>query len=239
MLGFHIQFDVRNHPYASTMKRKSTSGLTIALLSFMIMIGIITGAWGFTFGRQALKGITQPAVSPVLGGSNQGKRSQGTTFLEEEDILEQVKADISGSKKVPSAEAKAGKPKSNSAPKNSQPKPASGFPIKSQDKDVTFEVRSARKQGDQLILDVTLTNSGSKSVQFLYTFLDITDEQGRILSGTTTGLPAELQPNSEAFSGTITIPNISLENAQKLSLKLQDYPDQDIKLEISDIPVTR
>lgn len=207
------------------------------------MIGIVSGAWGFTFGRKALKGITQPTISSVLGGSNnQGKRSQrGNTFLQEEDILEHVKAETSGSKKELGAEANADKPEPKSAPspKNSRPKPAPGFPIKSQDKDITFEVRSAHKQGDQLILDVVLTNSGSKSVQFLYTFLDITDEQGRVLSATTTGLPAELQPNSEAFSGTITIPGISLENAQKLSLKLQDYPDQDVKLEVSDIPVTQ
>lgn len=224
------------------MKRKSTSGLTIALLSFMLMIGIVSAAWGFTFGRKALKGITQPTIGPVFGASNQGKRPQGgSTFLQEEDILEHVKAETSGSKVQSSPEeASSNQPVSNPAPReSSQPKSAPGFPIKSQDEDVVFEVRSARKQGDQLILDVALTNNGSKSVQFLYTFLDITDEQGRVLSATTTGLPAELQPSSEAFSGTITIPDISLEDAQKLSLRLQDYPDQDIELEVSDVPVAR
>lgn len=232
----------------NTMQLKSPTRLTLALLSFMLAVGIISGVWGFDFGRKALKGITQPAISPVLGSNgSQGKRSQqGTTFLQEEEVLERVRAEVSGSKTRSGAEAlnKPGASQTGSdSPESTLPQPeennVQGLPVKSQNKDVTFEVRSVRRQGDQLILDVALTNSGSKPAQFLYTFLDITDEQGRVLSATTTGLPAELQPNGKAFSGTIMIPGIGLEDAQKLSLKLQDYPDQDINLEVSNIPVVR
>ncbi len=74
------------------MKLNSTVALTLLLLSSMFAVGAITGTWGYSFGRKALRGITQPALSPVLGGTtSQSKPRQGATFLREEDILKQVK----------------------------------------------------------------------------------------------------------------------------------------------------
>ncbi len=74
------------------MRLNSTIALTIILLASMLVVGTISGVWGFSFGRTALKGVTQPAISPVLGGAANRSKPQQATFVQEEDILEQVKA---------------------------------------------------------------------------------------------------------------------------------------------------
>lgn len=104
---------------------------------------------------------------------------------------------------------------------------------------MTLEVRSASQQGGSLLLNVSMKNEGSSAVRFLYSFLNITDDQGRALSAITEGLPGELPANGEEFSGTVSIPTALLENSQKISLTLTDYPDQKLQLKMSDIPVVR
>ncbi|MEQ9484441.1 hypothetical protein [Coleofasciculus chthonoplastes] len=113
------------------------------------------------------------------------------------------------------------------------------LPLKSQDRGVTLEVRSANLQGGSLLLDVSLKNEGDNPVRFLYSFLNVTDDKGRALSAITEGLPGELPSNSEEFSGTVSIPTALLDDAKALSLTLTDYPDQKLKLKMSEIPVAR
>ena len=64
-------------------------------------------------------------------------------------------------------------------------------------------------------------------------------EQGRALSAITEGLPGELPPDGQEYNGTVSIPSALIENAQKLSLTLTDYPDQRLQLKMSEIPVAR
>lgn len=113
------------------------------------------------------------------------------------------------------------------------------LPLKSQDRGVTLEVRSANIQGGSLLLDVSLMNEGDNPVRFLYSFLNVTDDKGRALSAITEGLPGELPSNGEEFSGTVSIPTALLDDAKALSLTLTDYPDQKLKLKMSEIPVAR
>lgn len=113
------------------------------------------------------------------------------------------------------------------------------LPLKSQDRGVTLEVRSANLQGGSLLLDVSLKNEGNNPVRFLYSFLNVTDDKGRALSAITEGLPGELPSNGEEFSGTVSIPTALLDDAKALSLTLTDYPDQKLKLKMSEIPVAR
>lgn len=113
------------------------------------------------------------------------------------------------------------------------------LPLKSQDRGVTLEVRSANLQGGSLLLDVSLKNEGDNPVRFLYSFLNVTDDKGRALSAITEGLPGELPSNGEEFSGTVSIPTALLDEAKALSLTLTDYPDQKLKLKMSEIPVAR
>jgi hypothetical protein len=84
-----------------------------------------------------------------------------------------------------------------------------------------------------------MKNDGSNPVRFLYSFLNVTDDQGRALSAITEGLPGELPANSQEFTGTVSIPTALLEDAKKLSLTLTDYPDQKLQLKMAEIPVNR
>lgn len=87
------------------MKVNSTVVLTLILLTLMFGAGIISAAWGFTLGREALKGVSQPDVSPASSLPNRKPLQQTSSdkvpvaILREEDILATVKARIEGSAK--------------------------------------------------------------------------------------------------------------------------------------------
>ncbi|WP_228036878.1 helix-hairpin-helix domain-containing protein [Cuspidothrix issatschenkoi] len=111
------------------------------------------------------------------------------------------------------------------------------FPITDESNGVTFSVESVSYSGGDLLIRVNMQNKGNNSVRFLYSLLDITDNKGRTLPFLTEHLPAELPPNSREFSGTMSIPTALLDDVNKISLSLMDYPDQKVKLEIVDIPI--
>lgn len=81
------------------MKFNITVALTFTLLALMFGAGVVSASWGFTLGREALKGITQPDVRPT---SNVGSRKGNTpgakeiVILKEEDIIKSVKRQIEG-----------------------------------------------------------------------------------------------------------------------------------------------
>ena len=114
------------------------------------------------------------------------------------------------------------------------------FPIISEDKGVTFKVRSVRrKRTGALILNVSLKNEGLQPVQFMYGLLNVSDERGRPLSASINDLPNELPATGEEFYGTIIIPTDLVEKTTKISLMLTDYPEQNIQLQILDIPLEK
>ena len=230
------------------MKLNSNVALTLILLTLMFGAGLVSAAWGFALGREALKGITQPDVRPTSNLANRGKsnptRREQVTFLKEEEVLSRVKARIQGNNKDDDAKAGSNGDKSLSSEADAEKEAAiaqaqPGFPIIGQDQGVVLEVGSVRQQGGSLLLDVKMRNEGKQAVRFLYSFLNITDNRGRPLSATADGLPDELPPSSETFSGTVSIPTALLEDAEKLSLALTDYPDQQLQLKLSSIPVVR
>jgi len=230
------------------MKLNSTVVLTLVLLSTMLGAGSVSALLGFNLGSAALKGVTQPDARPTTKlVSNKSSSSQqgGLVMLKEEDILKSVKARI----EIKGKGAKPEKPKQDEEQKEKKDEnkkdnaaeeaPQQGFPIVAQDKTVSLAVQSARYSGGALLMKVKFKNTGTESVRFLYSFLDVTDDQGRTLSASTEGLPAELPGNGQTFAGTISIPTALLDNVKKLSLTLTDYPDQKLKLEMHDIPVER
>lgn len=246
------------------MKLNSTVALTLILLAMMLGAGFVSAMWGFTLGHEALKGVTQPDVRPTKKLADNQKSAagkEGLAILREEDILASVDAYIEdkqedkGSKKE---NAKSNKKDNEPAKNNSQQNRSSSdsqvfatrasftstgsdlkFPVKAQDRGVTLEIDSAAQQGGSLMLNVRLKNDGADAVRFLYSFLNVTDNQGRALSAITDGLPGELPANGEEFSGTVSIPTALLEDANTLSLTLTDYPDQKLQLKMSEIPITR
>lgn len=199
----------------------------------MLIAGIFSAVAGMSLGREALKGITQPDTRPTnnlanrKGGEN--PRKNELTVLQEDQIIAKVKARMGGKLTEPAPKATAVK----------SAEPQGKLPISVADAGVFLEVKSVQSQGDSLVLQVGLKNETADPVKFLYSFLEIKDDQGRILSANTEGLPSELPPDNELYSGSIRIPITSVDKAQKLSLALSDYPNQQVQLKLSNIPVSR
>jgi hypothetical protein len=230
------------------VKVNPTVTLTLILLFLMIGAGITSASWGYKLGREALKGITQPDTRPINNVTDsQGKplRREGSlALLKEKDIIANVKARVGGKdaseeadKKDPKADAKTdAKADTKASPKAD---PAAGFPLFAESRAVTLGVQAVRKQGTSLVLDVSLQNNSTRAVQFLYDSMEITNDQGRLLSAKTQGLPEELAPNAQQDTGTITVPMDLLDGAKSLSLSLTDYPEQQVQLRLSGIPVEK
>ncbi|MEG4306628.1 hypothetical protein [Microcoleus sp. D3_18a_C4] len=229
------------------MAVNSTVVLTLILLTLMFGAGVTSSVWGFTIGREALQGTTQPDVRP---SNNAGSGKPGTTaskdqvsILKEKDILTTVKARVEGRDPEKTAGANNKTEKASSKPAAAK-KPAAQnasakFPLNSRDGGITLEVSAASQRNNSMLLDVSMKNEGSQAVRFLYSFLNVTDDRGRALSATAEDLPSELPPNGQVFYGTVSIPTALLENAKEVSLTLTDYPGQKLQLQISGIPVAK
>lgn len=228
------------------MRLNSTVALTLILLSMMFGAGIISAALGFNIGREALKGITQPDSSPTSTMVNRQPGTTGKTsvpILEEEEILKRVDTYIEGEGANESQDQSFQpyqEPSKQAIAESKEPTISlPGFPIATQDRGVTLEISAAHQQQDNLELDVKIRNDSSQMVRFLYSLLNITDDRGRSLTATTSGLPSQVPANQEEFSGKVSVPVALLDDAQHLSMKLTDYPDEELNLQVSGIPVAR
>ncbi|PZV04003.1 MAG: hypothetical protein DCF22_25815 [Leptolyngbya sp.] len=217
------------------MKWNSTIGLTLILLASMLIAGVFSGIAGTSLGREALKGITQPDTRPNNLANRKGDlpRKDEVLILPEDKIIANVKTRIGGGKVA----AVAAKPVS--AMTTNVAVAQAKFPLTTESEDVTLEIRSVQQQGDSLIISVGLRNAKKTPVKFLYSFLEVKDNQGRILSANTEGLPSELPADDQVYTGIIRLPMASVDKAEKLSLALSDYPDQKVQLEATNIPVVR
>jgi hypothetical protein len=211
---------------------------TFILLFLMLGAGLLSGTTGFSLGSDALKGITQPDSRPNKNASN-AKPSSGVKdeikLLREEEIIKAMKERIDSSAKG-SAKSIPEKDKEKDAKKDEKSADAK-FPQTVQDREVALEVTGSRRDGDSVLLDVALKNDSAQAVQFRYSFLTITDDQGRIVNGDAVGLPAELPAKSDKYSGVIKIASGALGKAEKVSVQLSDYPEQKIQLRLNNIAV--
>ena len=214
------------------MKLNPTVVLTCTLLTLMAGAGVISASWGMVVGREALKGITQPDTRPGNNAANRKgstPRREEVVILKEETVIASTKARMGDTAPAkPAVPAPVAKPAATVK---------ANFPVISKSQSVVMEVNSARKQGDAWVMKVSLRNTGSQPVRFLYSFLNVEDGQGRSLSASTDGLPAELPASGEAFAGSISVPVASLEKVEAISINLTDYPEQKVQLELPNIPV--
>ncbi|NEO83569.1 MAG: hypothetical protein F6J87_04810 [Spirulina sp. SIO3F2] len=220
--------------------------LTATLLLFMAGAGTLSAWLGYKMGHEALKGVTQPDVSPakkltqVEQSDLAGQDVQ--IILNEQELIQQAEAIIKGQSSPPPAPESLPDAEANSIP---EAEPQAQLvnheedfsPIQGSDRGVTFAVMNTVEDDGTYLLDVSLKNNGAEDIRFLYSFLDIRNDQGRSISAVTEGLPGELPANGEWFSGTVSIPVDLLEDTQQLSLTLTDYPDQQLQLNLADIPV--
>ena len=195
----------------------------------------MSGFLGFTLGHEALKSVSQPHINPIkkLTGTQESDQPKGFTIVKEREILVKVYDRIHGQK----TEAAEEQPQKTSSEPDE--KKASVFPLKTEDGGVVLEVLKANKDQDSLLLDISLKNNGSNPVRFLYSFLEVKNDQNQPLGAITDGLPGEIPASGKDFLGTVSVPLSLLDNAQEISLELTDYPDQKLQLEIPKIPVAR
>ncbi len=227
---------------------QSTFLLIFVLLLMMLAGGSVSAYIGYLMAREALKVVTQPdtnsqeSVSKAKVGSGSHK---GLKIIEEQEILVQVYDHIyHQTTKNQSNNSQQSFTKSKSSLVNNneskQETILSGFvPIRDSSGGVTIEVSQAKFQGSSLILGVNLKNESSKSVRFLYNFMDVRDDQNRPLSTITEGLPGELPPNGKKFQGHLIVPLSLLNNSRNISLTLKDYPEQELELKLEKISITR
>jgi hypothetical protein len=222
------------------MKLNATATFTFALLFLMLGAGLASSMAGFSVGREALKGITQPDSRPNKGKAktaNSTDQKDGIVLMKEEDIIKSMKERIASTAKSGSAEKIDEKDTKKSATPPDEPAVVTKLPIVNSAQGVNMEVLSSRKEGEARMLDVTIKNTTAQTVQFRYTFLTVTDDQGRVVTAETIGLPSELPANSDTFSGSIKLPSSALQGAKSVTLQLSDYPEQKIQLRLADIPV--
>jgi chemotaxis protein histidine kinase CheA len=234
------------------MKFNSTVALTFVLLILMIAAGAVSGLWGYAMGYEALKGVTQPDTSPskkLIANKANTDPKKLTILLKESDILKDVKEAIRrGNENVknnrnPNATEKTTEEQQSEEGTQTQTSDAktedaiANFPVSDREEGITMEVINAKEDAGSLLLEVNLKNESSQAVRFLYSFLEVKDNRGRSLSAVTDGLPGELPPNSENFSGVVKVPTALLEGTDRVSLSLTDYPDQKLQLSLANIPV--
>jgi hypothetical protein len=210
----------------------------------MFGAGMVSGNWGYALGREALKGITQPDVRPTNNiGSRKGTPSSRDemVILKEADIIKKVNAITSGKGAKQDKNEEKSDQKETPKPKDSDQsaeQTEANFPLTAKQAGITLSVAEVKSSDDSVTLNLSLKNESTSSVRFLYSLLEIKDEQGQVLNATTEGLPGELPANGEAFSGTVKIPNALVKNARNISLKLTDYPSQQLQLEVAAIPIS-
>lgn len=233
------------------MKFQTTLAFTLLLLIAMIGAGTVSALYGFTLGYDALKGVKQPESNPSQQLIHSRKANDNSGNNREIQLVSERDVIVAVYDKIHSQEQALKKQKQQPEPKSSFVKePDNGestaeaaekspFPLIGQSGDISLEIINGRLLGSYWVMDVNLQNDSRQSVNFLYNFLEIEDDQGRLLSVETAGLPPEIPANNQPYSGTISIPEVILDESTTLSLQLQDYPNREISLEISEIPVVR
>lgn len=222
------------------MKINSTIKLTLLLLVAMSAAGTASAYLAYRAGYQALQGVNQPDINPTKKLTDIKKTStKPVKFkpIDEKTILIKVynrthrtekaktnhqSVDEKGDKDTETKETKQSLEQNTAPPDNSQT--VANFPKKVEDNGVSLEVKDVKNQGNIIALTVNLKNEGTESIKFLYSFLEVSDNQGNSLSAVTEGLPEELPANRENFQGIIKIPATLVHDAQTLSLNLTDYP---------------
>jgi len=246
------------------MKLDPAVALVMTLFALMVGATSVSAFWGYTLGREALSGVTQPDIrrtGRTANGDNDSSNDiqEPGALKSEDEILERVTALMNGkSEETPpefepeSAEdgRESGADSTNETsdasfiePNESQADVSlvnyqQNLPISTENRQIVLSVTSVQRQGNVVRMGVSLQNVGDRPVEFLYSLMDVVDDQGQILGVSTDGLPQEVPPTGEAYEGAVTVPSVLLGASSTVSLRLTDYPSEQIELQINDIPIT-
>lgn len=227
----------------------STFFLIFALLLMMLAGGTMSAYVGFLMGTEALKVVTQPDTNskePVSKSKTRAGSHKGLKIIDEREVL----INVYNRKHYHNQK---NRPQNKSAQQSLEPSQSSlvnheagqkniptGFvPVKDSSDGVTIEVSQAKFHNSSLILGLNLKNESSNPVRFLYSFMDVRDDNNRSLSAMIEGLPANIPPNGKEFQGNLIVPLSLLNNSRNISLTLKDYPEQKLELKLEKIATTR
>ncbi len=227
-----------------SVKSDRTLLLTSILLFFMLAAGIASGVLGFVSGHAALKGVTQPDIRPnnSRNGGQQNLKTKGLELLQESELIASVKKQIGAeepNKNSQQALDTKQKAKAFEQAVKNDPKagvPIAKLPIVREDQGIIMAVNSVRSQGNNVKLEVTLSNQGSQPVNFGQSTIDITTDRAQKISGSASGLPSNLPANGKEVNVSLTIPKTALDKVKTLTLQLTDI-DKKLQLEASGVPV--
>ncbi|MEB3228884.1 MAG: hypothetical protein VKJ27_10935 [Synechocystis sp.] len=82
---------------------------------------------------------------------------------------------------------------------------------------------------------MSLQNNHTEAVEFLYSFLEVRDQNNNLLSSLTESLPQTLPPDGKLYNGTVEILGTLSDPISSLSVRLASYPDEKVKLQVNGI----
>jgi hypothetical protein len=225
---------------------------------------VVSGCVGYLFGQRALSGVSSPVTETSTSSASRVIRDPRTVpLLNEAEVIAVAEALLrppppptplftpppvaiapptpTPPRRLSPELASAPSPLSTPQPVSPSPPPRPSPPPPplqvAASEQVAMQVLSVRREGGQVVLNVALQNNSPETVRFLYSFLNVTDDNGRPIDALIEGLPGELPPNNQVFQGTIRIPASSLAGSRSLSLSLADYPSRRHQVGVSGIPV--
>jgi hypothetical protein len=199
--------------------------LTSVLLMLMLAAGLFSGIIGFTMGHAALKGVTQPDIRRSNKGTTENTKTRGLEVLPEKQLIAEAQ-DIMGFDR-----------KSEAAKFKTDEKAALVFPIESKDQGITMTVKSAKLEGNNLKLDIALSNQGSQPIKFDQGVLTVVGDKEQNIPFNAAGIPPSLAANGKEVAVKVLIAKTAIPAENNLTLRLTDA-DRKLQIEAKDIPVS-
>jgi hypothetical protein len=206
------------------IKRDRALLLTSLLLMLMLAAGLFSGIIGFTMGHAALKGVTQPDIRRSNKGTTENTKTRGLEVLPEKQLIADAQ-DIMGVDR----KAEATKFKTDE-------KAALVFPIESKDQGITMTIKSAKLEGNNLKLELALSNQGSQPIKFNQGVLTIVGDKEQNVPFSAAGIPPSLAANGKEVGVKVLIAKTAIPPENNLTLRLTDV-DRKLQIEAKDVPV--
>jgi hypothetical protein len=206
------------------IKRDRALLLTSVLLMLMLAAGLFSGIIGFTMGHAALKGVTQPDIRRSNKGTAENIKTRGLEVLPEKQLIAEAQDIMGIDRKAEAAKFKADE------------KTALVFPIESKDQGITMVIKSAKLEGNNLKLDIALSNQGSQPIKFNQGVLTIVGDKEQNIPFNAAGIPASLAANGKEVGVKVLVAKTAIPSENNLTLRLTDA-DRKLQIEAKDVPV--
>jgi hypothetical protein len=206
------------------IKRDRALLLTSVLLMLMLAAGLFSGIIGFTMGHAALKGVTQPDIRRSNKGTTENTKTRGLEVLPEKQLISDAQDIMGVDRKTEAAKFK------------TEEKAALVFPIESKDQGITMIIKSAKLEGNNLKLDIALSNQGSQPIKFSQGVLTIVGDKEQNVPFSAAGIPPSLAANGKEVGVKVLIAKTAIPPENNLTLRLTDA-DRKLQIEAKDVPL--